>query len=152
MIQNDISKEYRIQDVISKGTQNSLILDNINEYIRFDGFDIPSKNILFEKYRGIILENCVKITLTEELFNVYKYRPKYLSLKLYNCTDLWHLLLWVNNMTTVTQFNKKVLYVLDPDALDIIDQIITLEEDNLNYNKYSKPEIIPTDENTTTRR
>ena len=55
-------------------------------------------------------------------------------------------------MTTVTQFNKKVLYVLDPDALDIIDQIITLEEDNLNYNKYSKPEIIPTDENTTTRR
>ena len=152
MIANDVSKEYRIKDAITKGTQNSLILDNINEYVNFDGFKIPVHCILSDKYRGIILENCVKITLSEELFNVYQYRPKYLSLKLYGYTDLWHLILWINDMTSVTQFNKKIIYVYDPDALDVLDRIISLEQAELDENKYNMPEIIPPDSSITTRR
>ena len=151
MIQNDISKEYKITSVISKGLSNDLILDNINEYMDFNGFKIPSHNILYEKYRGIILENCIKITMSEEVFNAYKYRPKYLSLKLYGSTDLWHLLLWINNLTSVTQFNKKTIYVFDPDAIDIIDSIIAIESDNIKYNKEKMPTYVATDE-TTTRR
>lgn len=152
MITNDLSKEYKIESVIAKGSSNDLILDNINSYIKFDGFTIPAYNILFEKYRGIILENCVKITLSDALYDVYRYRPKYLSLKLYGYTDLWHLILWINNMTSMTQFDKKIIYVYDPDALEIIEKIISMEQAQLRENKYNPPVYSSTTNETTTRR
>lgn len=141
MIQNDSTTEYLITSAISKGLENQLILDNVNTYIDFEGFKIPSMNIFFEKYRGIILENCVKITMSEKVYDAYKYRPKYLSYKLYGTVDLWHLLLWVNDMVTVSQFNKKIIYVLNPESLDVLDRILNLEKDMLDNNTESIPRI-----------
>lgn len=153
MRQIDLSKEANIKNVISTGVDNSLILDNLNTYITFfDGFSLPSMNVLFEKYRGVILENCVKLSLTDKLFDVYKYRPKYLSLKLYGYIDLWHLILWVNDMTTVTQFNKKIIYVFDPDAIHILANILNIEKELLKNKGKENPEVVNLVEDTSNRR
>ena len=153
MKQIDYSKEANIKNVIAGGVDNDLILDNLNTYITFfDGFSLPSMNILFEKYRGVILENCVKLSLTEPVYNVYKYRPKFLSLKLYGYIDLWHLILWVNDMTTVTQFNKRIIYVYDPEALHVLANILNLEKELLDNKGKENPEVVNLVEDTSNRR
>lgn len=150
MIQNDLSKVHSLSEVIAKGPHNALSLDNLTMYVKFDDFLVPQMNLLFEKYRGVILESCIKVTLSEEVLAAYMYRPKYLSLKLYGYTDLWHLLLWINNMTTATQFNKSIIYVFDPDGIDMLEKIINLERQALLGNK-NNPDVIVTDDVTLKR-
>lgn len=138
---NDTTKESSIIDALNIGIENSLILDNIYLYNSIDGISIPLTNILYEKYRGVILENCVQIELSDELLKKYRYRPKLLSLKLYNCMDFWHLILWINNMSSVTQFTNKKIYVFDPDEISVLDKILYLEKYTLSENKENIPEI-----------
>lgn len=145
MITNDTSKENNILNALSTGIENSMILDNISLYTSIDGLSIPLSNIFYEKYRGIILENCVQIEMSDEVLKKYRYKPKMLSLKLYNCIDFWHMILWINNMTSVTEFNKKKIYVYDPEELYILDKILYLEKFTLADNKENETEVLVTD-------
>ena len=142
-----------MKEAVIGGEDNDLTLDNLNTYITFfDGFSLPSMNVLFEKYRGVILENCVKLKLTEPVYEMYKFRPKFLSLKLYGYIDLWHLLLWINDMTTVTQFNKRIIYVFDPDAIDVLAKIVNIEKDLLREKGKESPDVVQLVEDTSNRR
>jgi len=142
MINNKAHREYLIKSFISKGIENSLTLDNTNLKTNVNGIIIPVQNILRQKYRGIILQNCIEIELDGATFEIYKYKPKMLSLKLYGTTDLWHMILWLNNMTSVTEFKTKKLLLLDPDAMSTINKIIDREKDNLNANHENPDKII----------
>ena len=141
MIQNDMTREYSLEDIIKKGPSNELILDNLNMFVNFEGFTIPQMNILFEKYRGVIIESCLKIKLSDELLRHYIYRPKYLSLKLYGTIDLWQLILWINDLTSATQFDKSIIYVFDPERIDILERIISIEKNRLRQNHENPEEI-----------
>ena len=136
-----MTKEYSLEDIISRGPSNELALDNLFMFTNFEGFTIPQMNILFEKYRGIILECCLKIKLSDDLLRHYIYRPKYLSLKLYGTTDLWHLILWINDLTSATQFNKNNLYVFDPDRIDVLERILSIEKAKLRESRENPEEI-----------
>ena len=141
MIQNDMTKEYSLEEIISKGPSNELALDNLFMFVNFEGFTIPQMSILFEKYRGIILDSCIRIKMSDEVLRHYIYRPKYLSLKLYGTTDLWHLILWINDLTSATQFDKSIIYVYDPDKLDVIERILSMEKNKLRESRENPDEI-----------
>jgi hypothetical protein len=141
MINNKTDQEYRIKQFIELGSENSLTLDNTSLLTETQGVTFPTYNILRQKYRGIILENSLQIELDDNLLNYYKYKPKLLSLKLYNTTELWHLLLWLNNMTSIMQFSQKKMVVFNPDAMDVLNKIIQRESDLILLN-HDNPDVV----------
>ena len=82
-----------------------------------------------------------KNKISDELLRHYIYRPKYLSLKLYGTIDLWHLILWINDLTSATQFDKSIIYVFDPERIDILERIISIEKNRLRQNHENPEEI-----------
>ena len=137
----DTTKKYNIEDFINTGKDNSYNLENTNFYNEIDGIQIPVKSIFFETYRGLILNNCIKVKMSDKKLNRYRYRPKLLSYDLYGTTDLWHLILWINNMYSVTQFNESSIYIFNPDKLNLLVRIINNETEDIIDNKNNIPVI-----------
>ena len=59
----------------------------------------------------------------------FKYNPHLLAYVLYGTTDLWFLLLRINNMTRVTQFDKKKIKIIHPDDMKLINDIFIIREE-----------------------
>ena len=136
MSNNDVDSLYSISDLIEIGKNNSLSLDNTNIYAYDHNSKIayPVQNIFRGEYRQIIYQNCKKIKLNDKALEHYKYNPKKLSKDLYGIVDLWHLVLWLNNMVSVSEFNKAELILLDPSRLSVLSDILTRESDYLYDN------------------
>lgn len=142
MISYNTTNESMVTKEIKYGKLNSLNLDNLNYRVNYlNEIIIPINDILRQKYRGIILQNCVRVELTDELLEAYKYQPKKMSLDLYGNIDLWHLILWVNNMTSVTQFNRKNLILFRRDRISLINKIIEREKVSLE-NNHKDPTLV----------
>ena len=137
----DTTKYNRIEDNINNGKENSYILENISLYSKVDNIKIPTSNLFYEKYRGLILNNCVKVKIPENALKKYRYRPKLLSYELYGTVDLWYLLLWINNMYTTTQFNQQSIYIFNPKNISVLIRIIESEKNIINDNKQNTPII-----------
>jgi len=139
MLSNNVNDFYTIQDLIELGKENSLNLENTNILAKNNHCDItyPIHNILRDSYRPIILRYCKEITLDDEALEFYKYNPKKMSFNLYGGVELWHLLLWINNMTSITQFNRKKLLIFHPQQIPLLSTILDLEEVNLYDNRKS---------------
>lgn len=142
MINNNTAREHLMDNFINRGSKNSLNLDNTSMIATKDGFTFPITNILRQKYRGILIQNSVQLDLDDALFERYKFRPKSLCLKIYGTTDLWHLIIWLNDMTSVTQFNRRNIVVFNPDSMDIINKILELEKVRLLQNSETPEQIV----------
>jgi hypothetical protein len=145
MIKNRTAQEYRIKQFIELGRENSLNLDNTSLVNETQGVIIPIYNILRQKYRGIILENSVEVDFEPEVFELYKFKPKLLSLKLYGTTDLWHLILWLNDMVSVSEFTRKKVILFDPDAMQVLNRIVEKERKAILSN-HENPEVVINEE------
>lgn len=73
-------------------------------------------------------------TLTDAEVLIYQYQPKKFCMDKYGTTELWSLLLRLNNMTSSVQFNRANIKSFTPDVTTLIQEIMILEEDNLLKN------------------
>ena len=137
----DTSKYNNLESFISVGKYNSFNIENTSLYYEVDNLQIPTSNIFYEKYRGLILNNCIKVKVPNKSMAKYKYRPKSLSYDLYGTTDLWYLLLWINNMYSTTQFNQQIIYIFNPEKMSILSRIINEEKELLLENINRVPVI-----------
>jgi len=79
------------------------------------------------KYENIIKQQLLDYTL----YAHQVYRPEYASYDIYGTTDLWYLLLFVNNMTRPDEFNKTKIKVFNPAYMDLLNNIIEKEKASL---------------------
>lgn len=129
MLIRDTSKIKKIEDFIIQGKQSSLTTENFNQKFLVGELTIPIIDVIRDKYYDIIKQNSHLVEFTDErVFNSIIYSPRRLSLVLYGTTDLWHLLLWINNMKSNTEFTKKKIYIFDPEKLDLINDILNREQ------------------------
>ena len=70
---------------------------------------IIAGNSIVTKYLPELLEDAETITLTNEEFYKYKYNPKRLSYDVYGTTELWSMILDLNELYSATQFNLSSL-------------------------------------------
>jgi hypothetical protein len=132
-----------ISSFIDTGKYNSLTLDNTTLMSQKEDIIFPASNILRDKYRGVILQNCMEVTVTsDELYRKFAYKPKALSYTLYGTTELWHLLLWINNMSSTSQFNKRRFLIFLPTSSYILQKIINREQAKIDANKLTPDEIV----------
>lgn len=127
---DEFTKEYN-QETISYGT---LHLKEIFE--KDDGIlNILSSESILNKYDDELKSSIITLTLNDSEFNKFQYNPKFLSFELYNTTELWFMLLHVNELYYSAQFNLNPVKVYTANIINIIDRILNLEQLVINLNR-----------------
>lgn len=124
-------KEYETNlDISHKGLhiQRALLSDN--------GLIVVNSSTIYQRYYELILDITKPYTLTDEEYLKYRLRPKLLCYELYGITELWSLLLKVNNMVSITEFNRKNIRIMDSSKIfDVLNEILLKEESRIITNR-----------------
>lgn len=103
------------------------------------------ENILRTNVQTRTDENGDVIVYNSELptYNVPKnmfYRPEYVSYALYDTTDFWYLLLFLNNMKSPDEFTKKKIKVFPVALIETLNRIYNAEKSMISSKK--NPRVI----------
>ena len=96
---------------------------------------VVNMNCLFEKYYELLTDYAVTVTLTEEEYFRYRFKPRLLSKDLYGTYNLHFLLLKLNHITSVINFDFETLRVFRPEIISLLNEIQVLESDNYISNQ-----------------
>ena len=120
----DLSNSY--QNLFFK-EKNTFTMNNESEEVILLGSGI------LDKYKKD-LDN-IKVTkkLTYEEQRKYYCNPWYLSYDLYGTVEFWYLILEANNMYSAIEFTQDTIQVYDGSLPRIIDSILALEEEFINW-------------------
>lgn len=89
---------------------------------------------LFEKYYELLLDNTVIVVLTDEEYLKYRFKPKVLSYDLYGTMELHYMLLRLNYVYSVTNFDFKEVRVFNTNILSLLNEIMILENEEFIEN------------------
>lgn len=92
---------------------------------------IVNHTSLPNKYFDYISDIVTSVTMTDEEYIKYRYQPKLFCYNYYGTTELWALLLKVNNMTSAIEFNKKNIKVFSQEIFSLLNEIFILEKENI---------------------
>ena len=146
---NDIaSGAYaNINDSITHSKGNIITFDKMCNWYLFEDTVLMPMPFL-NKYKETLLNNSIYVTIDPKFY----YKPEYVSYNIYNTTDLWYLILFLNEMKSVEEFNKPRILVFDPSRLATLKNIINTEgnrytRDNPKaiYKHYIKNPNLPSD-------
>lgn len=140
MKNTDTSRYTSLDKFIKEGVSNSYNIQNLHYYTKVNDLTLPTLNILRERYYSVIFNMCVYVELDDIAYENYKYQPKKLSKDLYGTIDLWHIIIWINGMTSVTEFNRRKIVLFDQQGLDTLVKIINLEEQRIIDNR-ANPDV-----------
>lgn len=114
-----------LKDSVISSRNNKLLLDNISKIYNYNNVIELPMNFL-RKYENILKNNLIEIDLSPS----YYYRPEYLSQEVFDTTDLWYLILFVNDMKSPLEFcTPKILIPSSYYAMEIVNKIKNIEED-----------------------
>lgn len=70
--------------------------------------------------------------MLDEDYQKYIYQPKKMSNFLYGTVELWPVLMSINQIYSITDFNKQTVNILSEEGLELIQEILIKESDNLS--------------------
>jgi len=85
---------------------------------------VAPKIICLEDYRFFLLQN----SRTEILQSKYYFRPDYLSYDEYDTTNLWNLLMFINDIPTLEEFNKENVLIPSRSSIMKIAKDVVLKD------------------------
>ena len=118
------AKHGNLANSINSAKSNKILLDNISNHYLFEE-EVHMSFSIMRKYENLIRANLKKITLPKE----FHYRPEYLSQELYGTTDLWYLIMFVNNVVDVNKFTMDEVYVPTENFLEVFGKLISSEKE-----------------------
>ena len=93
----------------------------------------PVVNLITDDYFDEFKKASVRVELTEDEILKYKYRPKLLSYDIYDNAELYYIILRLNDLYNVKDFNlgKKYLYLIPKAKLkEYLSDVYTQENAN----------------------
>lgn len=128
-------KTYTIEEFIDSYNSSDINYESTSLIQNLDGYTMISYNI-FNDYIDELNELAVYVTLTDEEYYKYLYRPKILAYDLYGSTELFFLILILNNICNVKEFDFKRLKLLKVDDLQqFISSVYNSERYTLSLNR-----------------
>lgn len=125
---------YSLSEVISSGKRIELSHSNFQFKTKHND-TIHSFDSLYAKYHNVLNPYIIDRELDEDEYMKYYQKPKLLSYELYDTPELWSGLLYINNMVSVSNFTKKKIKVFKSNILDIMQEIMTIYNQDINNNK-----------------
>lgn len=123
-----------IKELINNGKHSTLNTDELSlKTIVTNSLNekfVVNISCVFEKYYELLTDHAVTVTLTNEEYLRYRFKPRMLSKDLYGTYDLHYLLLKLNNITSVIYFDFTELKVFKPEIISLLNEIQILEEEN----------------------
>ena len=125
-------KDYTIEGYIDSKSTNQVSYDSLSLFEKNEnGEHCLVYNVLTDYYDEI-MERAVTLNLTTEEYFKYRFRPKLLAYRLYGDPELFFILLFVNNLCNVKDFDFKSLKIILPEDLnDILSSILNSDMDLL---------------------
>ena len=123
-----------IQSIIDEGldlkmTMNDLCFREVMTNSSGEMFIINMYN-LYEKYYELLLEHTTTVTLSDEEYRKYRFQPKRLARDLYGNQDIYYLLLRVNHIYSVINFDFTEMKVFNSNIVQLLNEIIVLESED----------------------
>lgn len=133
---NNIKAFINTKPIISTDYSNMSFIEE-RERIQF-----AVGNIVTDDYFPELKDKCVKVHLDDKEIQKYKYRPKLLAYDVYDNAELYYIILRINDLYSVKDFNlsKKYIYLLPKkDLKAFLADIYTFSNDNiLTFNSNHK--------------
>lgn len=122
-----------IQSIIDEGLEKKMLIKelSIKEVITNSAGEMFVVNIynLYEKYYELLLEHTSTVVLSDEEYLKYRYQPRRLAQDLYNNQDFYYMLLRLNYIYSVSQFDFKELRVFKPGIVSLLNEILVKESE-----------------------
>lgn len=125
-----------IQDLIDrKQTKGKIDYNTYSFAISIENaITVPFQNVLTTTYADELKALAIDITLTNEEYYKYRFRPKLLAYNIYNYSELFYIINFINGIYNIKDFNFRTVklipktnlfsmlsYVLQADASNISD-------------------------------
>lgn len=128
-------KTYTIEEFIDCYNASDISYESTSLIQQVHGNIMIAYNI-FNDYIDELNDLAVYVTLSNEEYNKYLYRPKLLAYDLYGSTELFFLILMLNNICNVKEFDFKRLKLLKVDDLQkFISAVYNSEKYTLSLNR-----------------
>lgn len=103
-----------------------------------NNIEYPVYNVISD-YIQDLKKRCTEVTLSDKEYYTYRFRPKLLADYLYGNGELYFIILHLNDMWSVKDFDKRTLLLLPKTALsEILSSINASEKEFINtYNQYA---------------
>lgn len=125
---------YDLDSEVSLGKQVELSHGNMQFKTKVGDMIIPYQTLIC-RYHNILTPYIEPFTLSESDFTKYYQKPKLLSMDLYGTPELWSGILYINNMVSVANFNKKTIKIFTRNIIEVLEEIMTIYNDDLTNNK-----------------
>ena len=95
-----------------------------------DGKSVLLSYNILNDYRKEIFDFVIPITLTNEEFQKYQYQPKKLAYDLYGSTEYYYMILFINSMTDIKEFNRRRINLMRAkDMSSVLSAIYSSESE-----------------------
>ena len=109
MANSDPAKTYKVEDFIDMQENDSFTYATMALYMQSivdKTIVYSSDNVLYD-YLEEIKSKAVDYTFSDSEYMKYKYRPKLLAYDIYGSTELYFVILAMNNTCNIKDFNKR---------------------------------------------
>lgn len=122
---------YTLDQFIACQSDDDFCYNNLSFIDQIDNIQYCVYNVVSDYIDEIIDSYCRKVQLSDEEMMKYMYRPKLLCYDIYGFTELHFLIMLINDMCSVKDFDKNLLYLPTKDNMTSLCRSI------LNANKTS---------------
>lgn len=126
-----------ISEFIASGSGTLIDYDELSFKDRLSNGTLVSSLNVVSDYMDELKSVSMKVKLTPEQFRKYKYKPKLLCYDVYGNPELYFILLLINDIADVKEFNRDVIRMIKKDTLlSMLSAIFNAERKMLmNYNQ-----------------
>ena len=136
----DPNQSSTIEEFISFKDDTTISYNNLSFRERYDNISYPIKNII-DDYFDELMELTKEVTMNETEFIKYKYRPRLLANDIYENPDLDFLILAINNICNMKEFDSKTIKLIKVDDLeDFLTSIFNANKNDIDVynNQYAR--------------
>ena len=134
-------RTYTLEDFIGFKSQVNMTYYNfsiLSKSILEDGIVYSKDNVIYN-YLDILKGKCKTLKLSDSEYFKYRFKPKLLAYDVYGSTELFFVIMAVNGICDVKDFNMKKFRMLTPKDLNsLLSQIYSAE---IKYIEYNRQEI-----------
>jgi hypothetical protein len=136
---NKLKRTSTIQELIDAGKRLHYSPDKMHvkdTFINKDGelviFNIYS---LMDRFMDLLDPFIQEVELTDNEYLKYRFQPKRLCVDVYNTIDMAPIILKINNMVSLLEFDQQTIRLFKPSVMSILNEIVVLEKDRYNSNE-----------------
>ena len=131
----DPNLSFTIEEFISFKDDTTVSYNNLSFRERYDNISFPIKNII-DDYFDELMELTQEVTMNDTEYIKYRYKPRILANDLYENPDLDFLILAINGICNMKEFDSKTIRLIKTDDLtDFLTSVFNSNKEDLDiYN------------------